>query len=182
MTAPSHREPLDAVDLEILETLRAALDAADPPPPDLDERVQFALTMQALRAEVTERERIPEDLADANLDYELMLLIERSSELAGTRGATTEFTLTFTAEGLDLMVRGSASRDDDTRRLDGWIVPPAPATVRATSVGADPRSWEAPIDERGRFEFAQLPPGLYRLWLVSHEDDARAFGTPTFEI
>lgn len=182
MTRPSYGEPLDAVDLEILEALRVTLERADPPPPDLDDRVQFALTMQALRAEVAELERLPGELASADLDIELMLLIERSNELAGTRGTTTSFTLTFTADGLDLMVRGSSSGDDDTRRLDGWIVPPAPATIRATRVTDSKRSWETSIDERGRFEFVELPPGLYRLWLVSREDETRAFGTPTFEI
>jgi hypothetical protein len=156
-------------DLEVMWTRR------DPMPEGLVERMQAVAA-----AEVA--------LADTDLDYELMLLIERSTELAGTRGAaTTAYTLTFTAEGLDLMVRVSGARDDGTTRIDGWIVPPAPATVRATQVGSDhpsaePRSWEVGIDERGRFEFVELPPGLYRLWLASRDDDAKAFGTPAFEI
>ena len=181
MNAPSFGDPLDAVDREILEALRSALQAADPPPPDLDDQVKLALSIQALHAEVADLERPTDDLADANLDYELMLLVERSTELAGTRGATMAFTLTFAADGLDVMVR-SGGAYEDTARLDGWIVPSVPATVRVTQVGDRGRSWETEIDERGRFELVQLPPGLYRLVVVPRQDGAKAFATPTFEI
>jgi hypothetical protein len=154
----------------VFDELEAMWTRHDPMPEGLVERMQAVAA-----AEVA--------LADTDLDYELMLLIERSTELAGTRGtAATAYTLTFTAEGLDLMVRVSGARDDGTTRLDGWIVPPAPATVRATRISGDERSWEAEIDERGRFEFGELPAGLYRLWLASRDDDAKAFGTPAFEI
>ncbi len=158
----------------VFDELEAMWTHRDPMPTGLVERMQAVAAAEAT-------------LADTDLDYELMLLIERSTELAGTRGAaTTAYTLTFTADGLDLMVRVGGARDDGTTRLDGWIVPPAPATVRATQVqdaaDGEPRSWEAEIDERGRFEFAALPPGLYRLWLDARDDDAKAFGTPAFEI
>lgn len=149
-------------ELETMWTLR------DPMPPGLVERMQAVAAAEMA-------------LSQTDLDYELMLLIERSSELAGTRGGMA-YTLRFAAEGLDLLVRAGGANGGATTRLDGWIVPPAPVTVRASQVGADQRSWEVEIDDRGRFEFAELPPGLYRLWLTPRDDDAKAFGTPTFEI
>lgn len=181
MNTPSWGEPIDAVDREILNQLRAALDAADPPPADLDEKVQFALAVGSLREDIGTFERLDGELADTDLDYELMLLTERSSELAGTRGSSTTYTLTFTADGVEMMLRGTRSDDGDSARIDGWIVPPAPSEVRATRAD-DGRSWNAQVDVRGRFEFAALPPGLYRVWLVSNDADTKAFGTPTFEI
>jgi hypothetical protein len=38
------------------------------------------------------------------------------------------------------------------------------------------------VDERGRFELADLPAGLYRLWLTPHDEDQHTFATPAFEI
>jgi hypothetical protein len=128
-------------------------------------------------------------LADTDLDYELMLLIERSTELAGTRSTATAYTLRFASPDLDLLVRaGGGASEAGLTRLDGWIVPPAPVTVRATKIdqdqvgGAEERSWEVDVDDQGRFEFPELPPGLYRLWLSPRDDDDKAFGTPAFEI
>lgn len=152
---------------EIFDDLEVMWTERDPMPEGLVARMQAVAA-----AEVT--------VGSLDLDYELMLLIERSTELAGTRGTGTAYTLTFTADGLDLLVR--AGGGNGTSRLDGWIVPPGPVTVRASEVGGAERSWEVEVDARGRFEFAELPAGLYRLWLTPHHDDARAFGTPAFEI
>jgi hypothetical protein len=153
----------------VFDELEAMWTQRDPMPKGLVERMQAVVA-----AEVA--------LADTDLDYELMLLIERSTELAGTRGTATAYTLRFSADGLDLLVRAGGPSDLGTTRLDGWVVPPAPVTVRATQVGGQELSWEVEIDEQGRFEFPELPRGLYRLWLGPRDDDAKAFGTPAFEI
>lgn len=152
---------------EIFDSLETMWSERDPVPEGLIARMRAVAVAEAT-------------LASLDLDYELMLLIERSTELAGTRGAGTAYTLTFTADGLDLMVR--AGGGDGLARLDGWIVPPAPVTVRATRVGGAERSWEVEVDPQGRFEIVGLPRGLYRLWLTPAEGDARPFGTPAFEI
>lgn len=157
------------------DALEAMWRDRDPVPEGLVDRMRVVAAAEAA-------------LRDTDLDYELMLLIERSSELAGTRGATTghsAYTMTFSAEGLDLMVR-IAPGEDGTARIDGWIVPPGPVTVRATRVGEPGDAGaETEVDAQGRFELTSLPSGLYRLWVVPREDDvqdSRAFGTPAFEI
>lgn len=172
---------------EIFDHLETMWSDRDPVPEGLVER------MQALVAtEVT--------MALTDLDYELMMLIERSAELAGTRGGAdtgtgTAYTLRFGTGDLDLLVRAGGRNGDDkgggTTRLDGWVVPPAELTVRATRIadatgavgGGEPeQSWETSVDAQGRFELTDLPAGLYRLWLTPADADAKPFGTPAFEI
>jgi hypothetical protein len=152
----------------IFDDLESLWADRDPMPEGLIERMQAVAA-----AEVT--------IAETDLDYELMMLIERSTELAGTRGSTA-YTLRFAGDDLDLLVRAGGSNGGAVTRLDGWIVPPAPVTVRAAEVGGAERSWEVQVDAQGRFEFTELPTGLYRLWLTPGQDGAKAFGTPAFEI
>ena len=65
-------------------------------------------------------------------------------------------------------------------------MPPATITVRATRIdnagSGEGQSCETQVDDRGRFEFAELPAGLYRLWLTPADVDAKPFATPAFEI
>lgn len=150
----------------LLEAIASLWQEADPVPEGLVGRMQAVAAAEAA-------------LADAALDYELMLLVERSAELAGARSAATTYTLRFGTDGLDLLVRIAASRDGS--RLDGWLVPPTQMQATATRTDDSERTWSADVDEHGRFSFTDLPPGLYRVWL-STDDGARPFGTPTFEI
>lgn len=158
--APEPRDPL-------LDELAAAWTRDDPVPDGLVARMQAAA-----RAEV--------EIAATDLEYELMLLVERSTELAGARSASTAYTLRFNADGLDLMVRVAAGASGV--RLDGWVIPPAPCSVRATRTDDAERTWSAEVDERGRFVFADLEPGLHRLWLTPQDGTSLPFGTPTFEL
>ena len=80
--------------------------------------------------------------SDTDLDIELMLLVERTEELAGARGgSTTAYTLRFAHDGVDLLLR--VSGDGATSRVDGWVVPPSPINVTvlrdADLAGATPR-------------------------------------------
>jgi hypothetical protein len=161
---------------EIFDHLETMWSDRDPVPEGLVERMQALVA-----AEVT--------LAVTDLDYELMMLIERSAELAGTRSAPTgtSYTLRFGTGDLDLLVRAGGRNAEATTRLDGWVVPPVELSVRATKLAAPDasegeESWEAEVDAQGRFEFPELPAGLYRLWLIPHDADAKPFGTPAFEI
>lgn len=154
-----------------LADMAAMWDAIDPVPEGLIARMQ---TLAAVEAE----------LVASDLDYELMLLVERSTELAGARGSAA-YTLRFAYDDVDLLVRAAGSNGVPKTRLDGWIVPPGDITVRAQFVSkdnaADPE-FECQVDANGRFEFSELPTGMVRLWLMPGGDGAKPFATPTFEI
>ena len=120
--------------------------------------------------------------SDTDLDIELMLLVERTEELAGARGtSTTAYTLRFAHDGIDLLLR--ISSDGASSRIDAWVVPPAPITVtveRDTDLG-----WSADgslqVGDTGRFELTRLMPGMLRLRL-DPTDGSSSFLTPAFEI
>jgi hypothetical protein len=167
-----------------LRDLAAMWGAVDPVPSGLVARMQAVAAAEDL-------------LISSDLDHELMLLVERTAELAGARGSAA-YTLRFAYEDLDLLVRAAGSNGVPRTRLDGWIVPPGEVSVRAQLLPAEsapapaggegteaqPAAKEerrAAVDDNGRFEFADLPTGLVRLWLMP-ADGTRPFATPVFEI
>lgn len=117
-------------------------------------------------------------IAASDLDVELMELVERSTELAGVRGSTA-YTLRFVHGDTDLLLRVAV--DGPRSRVDGWIVPPEPMTVRAIA-GTEPTSHDAVVSDSGRFELTDLPLGMLRLRIEPHDTSRPAFATPTFEI
>ena len=117
-------------------------------------------------------------LAASDLDVELMELVDRATELAGARGSSS-YTLRFVHGDTDLLLRVAV--DGERSRVDGWVVPPEPMTVRALP-GEDPTPHAAVVTETGRFELTDLPLGLLRLRLEPHDATRPAFATPTFEI
>ena len=157
-------------DDDLLAGIRAHWESRDPVPDGLVARLQTAAALAA------------SDLYDVGLDIELMLLVERTEELAGARGAsTTAYTLRFAHDGVDLLLR--VSTDGATSRIDGWVVPPSPVTVsvqRDLDLGwADDTTLEVPAT--GRFELPDLTPGMLRLRLAP-VDGSTPFMTPAFEI
>ena len=163
---------------ELLAVVRRVWTEHDPVPEGLVERMQAVVAS--------------EQSADFDLDYELLVLIERSHELSGTRGGGSgagadggpgaPYTLQYAHGDLALLVRVAAEEQPgDGGRLDGWLAPPAAMSVRALLVGDD-HEWNTEVDTRGRFEFRGLPSGLYRLALTPHENGARPFATPAFEL
>lgn len=153
MTEPSRED--------LLRVVRDVWERRDPVPEHL------VAAMQATAA-----------MATSDLDTELMELVERSAELAGARGSTA-YTLRFVHDDTDLLLRVAV--DGDHSRVDGWVVPPEPMTVRALP-GELPAPYAAVITESGRFELTDLPLGLLRLRLEPHDTTRPAFATPTFEI
>ncbi|GAA4705390.1 hypothetical protein [Nocardioides conyzicola] len=117
-------------------------------------------------------------IAASDLDLELMELVESSTELAGARGSTS-YTLRFVHGDTDLLLRIAV--DNGRSRVDGWIVPAEPMTIRALP-GEEPAAHEAVTTESGRFSLTDLPVGLMRLRLEPHDGARPAFATPTFEI
>jgi len=146
---------------DLLGIVRDVWQRNDPPPEHL------VLSMQAVAA-----------MAASDLDVELMELVERSSELAGVRGSTA-YTLRFVHGDTDLLLRIAV--DGSRSRVDGWIVPPEPMTVRAIA-GTEPASHDAVVSDSGRFELTDLPLGMLRLRIEPHDTSRPAFATPTFEI
>lgn len=155
-------------DDDLLGAVRTHWERRDPVPAGLVARLQEAAALAA---------------SDTDLDIELMLLVERSEELAGTRGGagTSAYTLRFAHAGVDLLVR--VSTDGAHSRIDGWVVPPAPIVVTAqrdTDTGwADLATLE--VGDAGRFELPSLTPGMLRLRLEPN-DGSSPFQTPAFEI
>lgn len=172
-TPPRVPEP-DEADLALLGELRRMWEAADPPPPQLVDRMIAAVAAE-----------------DVDLEYELLGLVERSLELQGTRGTVADpgaavARLEFSNDTVTVILMVGPSRHGH-RRVDGWVVPIVPMSVRlANESGA-----EQVADEvlGGRFSFVDVGPGLVRLWLTpeASEDAAaagfgRPFATPLFEI
>jgi hypothetical protein len=157
-------------DDDLLTGIRAHWASRDPVPEGLVARLQTAAALAAA------------DLYDVGLDIELMLLVERTEELAGARGgSTTAYTLRFAHDGVDLLLR--VSTDGASSRIDGWVVPPSPVAVtvqRDIDTGwTDDATLE--VGDTGRFELPDLTSGMLRLRLEP-ADGSTPFVTPAFEI
>jgi hypothetical protein len=148
-------------DEELYGVVRTVWEQRDPVPDGLVTRLQEAAALAAA----------------GDLDVELMLLVERSEELVGTRGSGTAYTLRFAHDGVDLLLRVAEGR------IDGWVVPPVALTVRTVRDGAPEGATESvvAVGDTGRFELTDLAPGLLRLRLEP-ADGSTAFLTPAFEI
>jgi hypothetical protein len=153
-------------DERLLDHVRRATGALDPPPAGMVER------MVAVTRDFADH--------DPDLELQLLLVVERFAELAGTRGGARAYTLRFGGEGIDLLVRVAVAEDDGLARLDGWVVPAAAGPVTVHEVGGQSRTFHGTAGDSGRFEFPDLPTGFYRVSLELA--DEQTFGTPAFEI
>lgn len=153
---------------QLLTVVREMYAANDPVPDGLVTRMQ---TTAALAV----------DERGIGMELELMVLLERSSELVGARSqgqmARAVYTLRFVHGQIDLLLR--VAPDGDHSRIDGWIVPPEPITVRVLHENGSTHS--TVISDTGRFDISQIGLGLVRLRLEPH-DDRPPFATPSFEI
>jgi hypothetical protein len=166
--APSSRtgRPMaELTDDDLLAGIRTYWEARDPVPDGMVARLQAAAALAA---------------SDTDLDIELMLLVERTEELAGARGTSTAaYTLRFAHDGVDLLLRVSttaAARASTAgwsrrrrspcraaRHRPGW-------SETATSRSATPAASSSRPD-----------PGMLRLRLEP-TDGSTSFMTPAFEI
>ena len=159
-------QPLDDLDHARLDQVRRAYETGDPVPPDLVDRVHFALARDEMFDEVARMTRMP-----------LEALATRGEQAAGTR---TE-TLTFSADRLTAMV--TVSRIGPGRlRLDGWLAPAEAYRVRLRIQGA--AQHEVLADEGGRFSIDGLAEGFGQLSFHPVDDDAaeNAVVTPLFQL
>ncbi len=152
--------PLDHEDETLLRELDVLLRRADEVPADLVERVQFALALDELHAEVAEMTRLPLDALAVRAD-------------PAVEAATTS--LTFRTDELTAMVTVTRT-GDDRFRLDGWVAPPLPLRVVARMQEG---VLEVISDESGRFVVEDLPGGFAQL-VFHHEGGAVV--TPMFEL
>jgi hypothetical protein len=141
----------------LLAAVAAVLDAADPVPPGLVDRVRFAIELD-------------------DVDAELSRLVEMSSLVAAR---SEEFTrlVTFQGDTLTIMVT-LEQRADGTTRIDGWLTPAACRRIEVRCP-AGPRSTES--DDTGRFSLDAVPAGTVRL-VVHDPGGTHRVITPTIEL
>jgi hypothetical protein len=155
---------LDEADERLLRELAAAYQAADPVPAGLVERLQFAVTLDALEAELARLQRLDAEPAGAR---------------SGDAGATAAQTVTFTSASLTTMVTITPSGPDRVR-IDGWVAPGGGVAVELRVVGD---ALHVVADADGRFVFDDVPRGLAQF--VLRPPDPRthpAVITPSIEL
>lgn len=153
--------PIDDDDIRILTRMARLYDTNDPVPDGLVDRVQFAITLDALHAELAE--------------------LQRSSDLVGVRSpeATEAQTITFTSASLTTMVTITATSADRVR-IDGWAAPGGGLTVELHIAG---RALSTVADPDGRFVFDGVPRGLGQFLLRPPSGSAQSpVVTPSIEL
>jgi hypothetical protein len=137
-------EPISSEDVALLEQLTALWEQHDPVPAGLVERLEFALTLDAL-------------------ETELATLMQVDLAPSGSRAGDTEAvrTVTFTSETLDTMVT-LTDAPDGTVRVDGWIAPGSSMRVEILLEGS---RLEVESDDDGRFVCESVPKGLAKFAL-----------------
>lgn len=128
-------------DVELLARLAQTWAEHDPVPPDLAERSLVAIGMD-------------------DLDLELLLLADRSDDLAGARGVETARTLTFSGDSVSVMITITPSRRHRFR-LDGWVAPLGGGRVHVRH--ATGRDLDGDVDSDGRFVLQDVPAGMVQL-------------------
>jgi hypothetical protein len=152
-------QPMDAVDLHLLDVLRHIHQELDPVPDDLVERVKFAMTVAALEADVAQ--------------------IVSSATLETVRGTDYDRadTVTFASDGLSVMVsveHGATTKVD----VAGWVSE-AGVEVELRERG---RTRTALVDEDGRFTFTGVERGLVNFVLRRTDPTAPPIITPAIEL
>lgn len=130
---------LDSIDQNILDQIAALYSRIDPVPDDLVARSQFAITLDALEADVAELQR-----------WEADALATRAEAASGVE------TITFSTANLTTMVTVTPA-GIGTVRIDGWAAPGAGLPIELRLEGG---SQHTVADEDGRFVFDKVRQGL----------------------
>lgn len=152
---------LDTFDAMVMRHLAGLVEAADPVPEGLVERIGMALTIEALHAELAELRLIGEPALAVRAD-------ETSIE-AGT--------ITFTTDVLTVMI--SIHPEVDHVRVDGWAAPAEELTVELHQSG-DVTTTVSDAD--GRFSFLAAERGPARLVLRRPSEPTTPIVTPQIEL
>ncbi|MDQ1294255.1 MAG: hypothetical protein QG608_2138 [Actinomycetota bacterium] len=157
---------LDRQDAELFAALRRLWEKKDPVPPDLADRILFAMALE-------------------DLEFELLSL-ETAAPVLSARGEEQVRTVTFSGESLSVLV--SIDRDRNGRvRLDGWI---GPENSGNEELDVELRCGQTVLygrsDKDGRFAFDEVPAGLVQLvFRPPHREGhcpARAVVTPAVQV
>lgn len=160
MTDDLSTEKLDDVDATVLRALRELHARLDPVPAGLTDDIKFALSVQALHAEVAELTRVgADDALVRSVDY------------------TRAETLTFTGGPFTAMVTVAASGPDEVR-VDGWVTG---GPVRVELRERD-RMTSVDVEEEGRFVLEGVHRGLVQFVLHPIDDDIKPVITPVIEL
>ncbi|MEE8600623.1 carboxypeptidase regulatory-like domain-containing protein [Euzebya tangerina] len=159
------RDALDEIDDQILGEVRSLYQRVDPVPPELGDRLKFALTVQALHAEVAELTEVP-------------LAAARASQ-PDLQGAELAQTITFTSGSLSVMISLADSTSDEVS-VDGWVTRGG-ARIELQVANT---VYETVADEHGRFVFEAVPhgPAHVVIWPNPERSDDRPVITPTIEL
>lgn len=151
---------LDEGDDALLAMIRRDLEATDPPPAGLVDRIAFAMTVAGLEAEVAELVAEPTTVAVRTATY------ERAS------------TITFASSGLSVMVT-IAPGGYRIWTVRGWLsVPSAEVELRERT-----RSHSTVSDSEGRFVFEGIEAGTVHLVIRRLDgSDALPVITPGIEL
>jgi hypothetical protein len=140
-------------DEQLLDRLGAALDAADPVPPEVVAAAKSVVPRLELELDV--------DAIIAEVVFD-----SATSDLVGVRGTQQEAReLTLSAPGVEIEL---VVLSDGARRLVGQLVPPQTGVIELTS-GEEART--ASADSLGRFTFVDVPEGPIRLSCRLDEGD-----------
>lgn len=160
MTDRLSTESLDHVDATVLRALRRLHARLDPVPAGLTDDVKFALTVQALHAQVAELTRVgADDALVRSVDY------------------TRAETLTFTGGPFTAMVTVVATGPDEVR-VDGWVTG---GPVRVELRERD-RMTSVDVEEEGRFVLDGVRRGLVQFVLHPVDGDVKPVITPAIEL
>ena len=155
-------QPLDSCDERILAVIDQLHDRDDPIPDDLDERVLFALELEA---------ELDARVAGISRPTEFMLM-RGETELAVGHGDPAS--ITFDCEAVTVMVTPRPSQGGEVR-LDGWIGPEGVYEVELRSPDGTRR---AATDESGRFVLEGLPQGEMFQLVIRPEEGLQRDGLP----
>lgn len=152
---------IDATDEEILRRLDTLVDARDPVPEGLVDRIGIALTVEALQAEVAR----------------LHLVGDLATSVRADEASIEADTITFTTDVLTVMI--SVHHEGDRVRVDGWAAPAGPLTVELHQFGD---ALVTRSDDDGRFSFEGVERGPARLVLRRPSDPTVPIVTPQVEL
>lgn len=162
-------DALDALDQRILDEVRELYARLDPCPAGLTDRIKFALTVQALNADVAEliRSEAPAGVR---------------SEQAGTAPALTG-TISFSTRSVTIGISTSEATEG-LRRIDGWVTGWPAALIEVHELGSEAPIRTVTADEHGRFvvESVRSGPVFFVVRRLPADPDERPVLTPTFTL